>query len=193
MPKTTILIAVLLVVASLSIGIIIGLTWNNQAPSSNNPSTTSTVGSQTTTQPTYTPTPMPTATPTPKPANLVLNCRLEMRTVASSQNGRPFVCVLGTITNNGETTAHNVTLHIRSWFSNGTESFTADRELMWGHGAVAGWVSIGSNSTLDLALPSEWYYGYTFDVSDYAIGTDWTNVAAYSDCTSSYQITASWK
>lgn len=65
MQKTTIIIIVLVFVASLSIGINIGLTWNNQTPSSNNPSPTLNSGPQSTPTPiTYTP--IPYGTPNPK-------------------------------------------------------------------------------------------------------------------------------
>ena len=65
--KTTIIIAVLLVTTSLSIGIIIGLTWHNQTPINNNPLATPTTSPQLTLQPTTnTNTPIPYGTPTPK-------------------------------------------------------------------------------------------------------------------------------
>jgi hypothetical protein len=68
--KTTIIIAVLLIVTSLSIGIIIGLTWNksstNQSPTSSS---------------TYSPTPQVTITPMPTNAQTIVN-------IAYSEIGR---------------------------------------------------------------------------------------------------------
>jgi hypothetical protein len=71
MQKTTVIIIVLVFVASLSIGINIGLTWNNQTPSNNNPSSTPTSDSQTTTPNTNTP--IPYGTPSSTPSSGALN------------------------------------------------------------------------------------------------------------------------
>jgi len=75
------------------------------------------------------PTPTPTPTPTPQaeiPANLVVNCTLELAWV---DIGKPHLKVLGSITNNGTETAYNVTIHVLTWFSNGTEAIRIDHKL----------------------------------------------------------------
>ena len=153
--------------------------------------------------PTPTPTSMPTLTPAPtptssplalKPANLVLNCHLEAGFYeARIIDGKevPSIRVNGTITNIGEETAYNITLHVMAWFSNGTQSFTTDLPLIWAVLIPPPFLrpSIKGNDTL--VIPQNDLSGI-LSVPDYVKGTDWTNATAYSDCISSYQIIATW-
>ena len=78
-----------------------------------------------------------------------------------------------------------------SWFSNGTQSFTTDLPLIWEVLAPPPFLrpSIDGNDTL--VIPQN-RLSRVLSVPDYVKGTDWTNAAAYSDCISSYQITATW-
>jgi hypothetical protein len=153
--------------------------------------------------PTTTPTPSPTPTsPTPtaaplalKPANLVLDCILEAGFYESRTiDGKnvPSIRVKGTITNIGEETAYNITLHVKAWFSNGIQSFTADLPLIWEVLVPPPYLrpSIEGNDTLVLPQNS---LSCVLSVPDNVKGTDWTNAAAYSDCISSYEITATWE
>jgi hypothetical protein len=109
--------------------------------------------------------------------------------VVESTN-RPRLRIHGTITNTGEATAGDITLLIRTWFSNGTEAIVIDKLLYWSTPAFPYPVTIDGGGTYTFGVSS---YEVTLDVPDYAIGTDWTNATAYSDCISSYQITASWE
>jgi hypothetical protein len=153
---------------------------------------TSILSPSSTPTPETTPTQSPAVTPTPtphalQPANLVLNCTLKM--IVESTD-RPRLRIYGTITNIGEETAGNITLHIRTWFSNGTAAIVIDKLLYWSTPGFPFPVTINGGSTYTFGISS---YEVTLDVPDFAIGTDWTNATAYSDCISSYQITASWE
>ena len=74
--------------------------------------------------PTLTPTPNITPTPTPKPtpiegspANLVINAKgLDFTT-----DGGLVLLVYADIENTGDNTAYNVSLHIQTWFSDGSK------------------------------------------------------------------------
>ena len=169
------LIALLAIVIATSLSyFIFGQT--NQTPISPSPT------------PTLTPEPTPTSSPLAlKPADLVLDCTLGM---AKASSYRPNLMPRGTITNIGEETAGNITLHIRTWFSNGTEAIVLDVPLYWQvFVSPPLLVSIAGNSTYRFGVTDEFQYYY---IPDFAIGTDWTNATAYSDCISSYQITATW-
>ena len=141
------------------------------------------------------PTPTPNATPPVlTPANLVLNCSLEAgfyETRAIDGKEVPSIRVNGTITNIGEETAYNITLLVKSWFSNGTQSFTADLPLVWEVLAPPPYLRPSIDSKDTLVLPQN-RLSCVLSVPDSVKGTDWTNATAYSDCISSYQITASW-
>ncbi len=52
------------------------------------------------------------------------------------EDGVPRLKVLGSITNVGTVTAYNVTIHARTWFSNGTEAITIDHKLNRFHGLL---------------------------------------------------------
>jgi hypothetical protein len=155
-------------------------------------------------KPNVTPTPTPNIMPTPthraspppilKSANLVLNCMLESGFYVSRNiDGKevPSIRVNGTLTNIGEETAYNITLHVISWFSNGTQSFITDLPLIWEVLVPPPFLrpSIKGNETL--VMPQNDLSG-VISVPDDVKGTDWTNATAYSDCISSYQITAIW-
>jgi hypothetical protein len=125
---------------------------------------------------------------------LVLNCILEAGFYETrSIDGKevPSIRVNGTITNIGEETACNITLHVKSWFSNGTQSFTADLPLIWEVLVPPPYLRPSIDGDDTLVIPQNRLSG-VLSVPDYVKGTDWTNVTAYSDCISSYQITATW-
>jgi len=145
--------------------------------------------------PTLTPAPTPTSSPLAlKPANLVTNCNLEAGFYeARIIDGKevPSIRVNGTITNIGEETAYNITLHVKAWFSNGTQSFATDLPLIWAVLMPPPFLrpSIKGDDTLVITQND---LSGILSVPDDVKGTDWTNATAYSDCISSYQITATW-
>lgn len=148
------------------------------------------------------PSPMPTPIPTPTPttpeqtptptnpagtsANLVVNCTLK---IVWGDMGTPRLKVLGSITNVGTETAYNVTIHVRTWFSDGKEAITIDHKLnLYETGILPPYpVNI---------KPNETYSGgtlvgmRTFEIP-YEIRKDWAQGYVDNDCISTYQITAS--
>ncbi len=49
--------------------------------------------------------------------------------MTTENTARPQLRAYGTITNIGEETAYKVTIHIRTWFSNGTQAIVLDEPL----------------------------------------------------------------
>jgi hypothetical protein len=171
------LIALLAIVAAVSISY---YALNQPNQNSNEPSPT----------PTPTPTLVPNQTPTPTPqiktpADLVVDCTLKI----DWEDGVPGLKVLGSITNVGEETAYNVTIHVRTWFSNGTEAITIDHKLNLYHGLVPSYpVDIEGGETYSAGT----LVGHTnFDIP-YEIWKDWPQWYVDNDCISTYQVTASW-
>jgi hypothetical protein len=132
--------------------------------------------------------------PTPSPtsqiktsANLIVNCTLKLYW---GDSGTPRLKVLGSIINTGTETAFNVTIHVLTWFFNGTEAISIDYKLSIndGHIAPSYPVNIAGNETYKsgtlcgmraFSIPNEiwktWQVGYV-----------------NNDCVSTYQVTASW-
>jgi hypothetical protein len=144
------------------------------------------------TQNTQTPTPLPEQTPTPTPpvetpADLVVDCTLKI----DWEDGVPGLKVLGSITNVGAETAYNVTIHVRTWFSNGTEAITIDHKLNLHHGLYYTEptpVNIESGETYRAGT----LVGLTnFDIPR-EIWADWEHIYVDNDCISTYIVTVSW-
>ena len=146
----------------------------------------------TTEQPT-TETPEPTSTPSPTPqiqtpANLIVNCAVKLHW---SDSPKPMLWVSGSIKNIGTQTAYGVTIHVKTWFSNGTEAITIDHLLNVydGHSFVPFIpVDIKGNET---------YNGGTLaGMRGFSIPNDicknWAMGYVDNDCISTFQITATW-
>lgn len=142
-----------------------------------------------TSTPTTTPPTAPEQTPTPTPpvetsANLVVNCTLKLVWETA-----PRLRVLGSITNVGTETAYNVTIHVRTWFSNGKEAITIDHKLLIAYGLVPpSPVYIEGNETYRAGA----LVGMRSFEIPYEIRKDWEQGYVDNDCISTYQVTASW-
>jgi hypothetical protein len=102
----------------------------------------------------------------------------------------PRLKVSGSIKNEGTETAYNVTIHIRTWFSNGTGAIKIDYKLKLPEtGIVATYpVNIEGNETFSAGL----FGGYrSFDIP-HDIWADWERNYVDTDCISTYVVTASW-
>ena len=172
------LIAILAIVTAVSLSYYAASQLNQ---TQNNPSPT----------PTPTPTLNPEQTPTPTPpeetaADLVVNCTLKI----DWEDGVPGLKVLGSITNVGTATAYNVTIHVRTWFSNGTEAIIIDHKLNRFHGLLPPEptpVNIDSGETYSAGT----IVGLTnFDIP-YGIWANWAHGYVDNDCISTYKVTAS--
>ena len=135
------------------------------------------------------PTPIPEETPRPTPiiipADLVVNCTLEIFWADA-----PRLRVLGSITNVGTETAYNVTIHVRTWFSNGTEAITIDIKLSLHHGITALFYPI------DIEGGETYRSGTLVGVRTFYIPheicANWEEDYIDNDCISRYIVTASW-
>ena len=170
------LIALLTIVSATSLAYYVAVQSDQ---TQNNPSPTPTLSPE----PTQLPTPTPPVDPS---SDLVVDCILQLSWI---DTGKPGLLVLGSITNLGTETVYGVTIHVRTWFSNGSEAITIDHQLSIndGHSAVPFYpVNIEPNETyssgtlvgmLPFPIPDEMW-------------KDWEVGYVDNDCISTYQITA---
>lgn len=172
------LIAILAIVSATSLAYYIAI---QSSQTQNNHSPTPTPSSEPTQSPVATPTP-----PNEASVDLMVNCTLDLRWTDS---GTPRLFVLGSITNVGTKTAYSVAIHVKTWFSNGTQAIIVDHQLSVYDGHIL------PNYPVDIK-PNETYSSGTlvgmlgFPIPD-EIWADWEVGYVEEDCISTYIVTAS--